>query len=131
MGILSPPEESACAASPNGCFHRWHTTLRTPNRLAPDSRRARDPGRFSESGRCSAHTQIEGQDHGMVDDPFRYDARLAGEIEARWQRRWAEDGTVASPNPAGPLAAGVEDMAGRNPCYVLGMFAYPRGIRLP
>jgi len=33
--------------------------------------------------------------------PFRYDARLAGEIEARWQARWAADGTFNSPNPAG------------------------------
>ena len=25
--------------------------------------------------------------------PFRYDARLAGEIELRWQDRWERDGT--------------------------------------
>jgi leucyl-tRNA synthetase len=64
------------------------------------------------------------------DNPFRYNARLAGEIEARWQRRWADDGTFASPNPAGPLAAGFDQMAGRTPCYVLDMFAYPSGIGL-
>jgi leucyl-tRNA synthetase len=64
------------------------------------------------------------------DNPFRYNARLAGEIEARWQRRWADDGTFASPNPVGPLAAGFEQMAGRTPCYVLDMFAYPSGIGL-
>ena len=35
--------------------------------------------------------------------PFRYDARLANEIEARWQERWETDGTFHSPNPAGLL----------------------------
>jgi leucyl-tRNA synthetase len=38
--------------------------------------------------------------------PFRYDARLANEIESRWQERWETEGTFHSPNPAGPLAAG-------------------------
>ncbi len=64
------------------------------------------------------------------DSPFRYDAAMAAEIETRWQRRWAEDGTFSTPNPAGPLAAGFELVAGRTPCYVLDMFAYPSGIGL-
>ena len=38
---------------------------------------------------------------------FRYNARLANEIEARWQDRWEADGTFNAPNPAGPLAAGL------------------------
>src|SRR5215469_4197013 len=62
--------------------------------------------------------------------PFRYDARLANEIEARWQRRWAEQGTFDSPNPAGPLAAGFPAMAGRPKFYVLDMFPYPSGAGL-
>ena len=62
--------------------------------------------------------------------PFRYDARLANEIEARWQRRWAEQGTFDSPNPAGPLAAGFPEMAGRPKFYVLDMFPYPSGAGL-
>ncbi|MGN6796198.1 MAG: hypothetical protein ACTHJW_27745 [Streptosporangiaceae bacterium] len=62
--------------------------------------------------------------------PFRYDAGLAGEIEARWQRRWAEEGTFWSPNPSGALAAGFDLVAGRPPLYVLDMFAYPSGIGL-
>jgi leucyl-tRNA synthetase len=62
--------------------------------------------------------------------PFRYDARLANEIEARWQRRWAEQGTFDSPNPAGPLAAGFAAMAGRPKFYVLDMFPYPSGAGL-
>jgi leucyl-tRNA synthetase len=61
---------------------------------------------------------------------FRYDAALAGEIEARWQRRWAEDGTFWSPNPAGALAQGFERVAGRAPVYVLDMFAYLSGSGL-
>jgi leucyl-tRNA synthetase len=64
------------------------------------------------------------------DHPFRYDARLAGEIEVRWQRRWAADGTFFSPNPAGSLAEGFERVAGRRPLYVLDMFAYPSGAGL-
>jgi leucyl-tRNA synthetase len=64
------------------------------------------------------------------DNPVRYDAAMAAEIEARWQRRWAEDGTFSTPNPVGPLAAGFERVAGRTPCYVLDMFAYPSGIGL-
>src|SRR6266566_9712231 len=67
-----------------------------------------------------------GGEHGE----FRYNAKLAGEIEARWQDRWAREGTFASPNPAGPLSAGFQRMAGRPKCYVLDMFAYPSGIGL-
>jgi len=62
--------------------------------------------------------------------PFRYDARLAGEIEARWQARWAADGTFNSPNPAGRLSEGFARMAGRPKFYVLDMFPYPSGAGL-
>jgi leucyl-tRNA synthetase len=62
--------------------------------------------------------------------PFRYDARLANEIEARWQRRWAEQGTFNSPNPAGPLSGNFAAMAGRPKFYVLDMFPYPSGAGL-
>jgi leucyl-tRNA synthetase len=62
--------------------------------------------------------------------PYRYDARLANEIESRWQRRWAQQGTFDSPNPAGPLAAGFPAMAGRRKFYVLDMFPYPSGAGL-
>ena len=30
---------------------------------------------------------------------FRYDARLANEIELRWQDRWEREGTFHAPNP--------------------------------
>src|SRR6266699_1083889 len=67
--------------------------------------------------------------NGRNEQAQRYTA-LAADIEARWQRRWAEDGTFWSPNPAGPLSPGFERMAGRKPLYVLDMFAYPGGIGL-
>ena len=43
--------------------------------------------------------------------PFRYSARLAGEIESRWQEWWTANGTFDSPNPAGSLAAGFGQQA--------------------
>ncbi len=72
-------------------------------------------------------------DNGMGSDnakPAGYDARLAGEIEQRWQRRWVDKGIFDAPNPAGPLAAGFDRMAGRPKCYVLDMFPYPSGAGL-
>src|SRR6266704_1972799 len=62
--------------------------------------------------------------------PFRYDARLASEIELAWQDRWEAQGTFNAPNPVGPLAAGFERVAGRPKAYVLDMFAYPSGSGL-
>jgi leucyl-tRNA synthetase len=60
----------------------------------------------------------------------RYGAALAAEIEARWQRYWAENGTFDSPNPAGQLGPGFERVADLPAIYVLDMFAYPSGIGL-
>jgi len=62
--------------------------------------------------------------------PFRYDARLAGKIEVRWQERWEADGTFNSPNPAGRLSDGFARVAGRRKFYVLDMFPYPSGAGL-
>ena len=61
---------------------------------------------------------------------FRYDARLANEIELRWQDRWAREGTFHTPNPAGPLSDGFAQMAGRPKFYLLDFFPYPSGIGL-
>jgi leucyl-tRNA synthetase len=56
---------------------------------------------------------------------FRYDERLAEEIELRWQDYWAAAGTFESPNPVGPLSPGFR--AGLPKSYVLDMFAYASG----
>src|SRR5271155_942162 len=81
---------------------------------------------------------MHGSESAEVDVPrsmdrpssFGYDAALAGEIEQRWQQRWAEEGTFNAPNPAGKLAAGFDRMAGRPKFYVLDMFPYPSGAGL-
>ncbi|MFG1790531.1 leucine--tRNA ligase [Nocardia sp. NPDC049149] len=56
----------------------------------------------------------------------RYNAELAGRIEQRWQRTWAERGTFHAPNPVGPLA-------GETPTdklFIQDMFPYPSGAGL-
>ena len=70
------------------------------------------------------------QGAGDEPPPFRYGARLAGEIEARWQSRWEADGTFNAPNPAGPLAGGFDRMAGRPKFMIMDMFPYPSGVGL-
>ncbi|MBX6388193.1 MAG: leucine--tRNA ligase [Frankia sp.] len=62
--------------------------------------------------------------------PFRYNARLAGEIERRWQGYWREHGTFNSPNPVGPLSDGFDEVKGKTPFFVLDMFPYPSGAGL-
>src|SRR5215472_11816560 len=62
--------------------------------------------------------------------PFRYDARIASEIEARWQGRWEVDGTFNAPNPTGPLAGGFDRMADRPKFMIMDMFPYPSGAGL-
>jgi len=58
-----------------------------------------------------------------AEPPFRYTARLAGEIEQAWQDRWEERGTFHAPNPAGDLAG----EAAEDRFFVLDMFPYPSG----
>jgi leucyl-tRNA synthetase len=67
--------------------------------------------------------------------PYRYDARLANEIELRWQDRWEREGTFHAPNPnredgSGGLSAGFDRVAGRPKFYLLDFFPYPSGIGL-
>mgnify|MGYP003838539127 FL=1 len=61
--------------------------------------------------------------------PFRYSARLAADIESRWQDAWDAQGTFHAPNPAGPLkdAAAVGN---RPKAFILDMFPYPSGAGL-
>ena len=59
--------------------------------------------------------------------PFRYDARLANEIEAKWQDRW--EPTTPSGRPTRPGRCATGSSRGRGPpkLYVLDMFPYPSG----
>ena len=69
--------------------------------------------------------------HGEADvPPFRYTARLAGEIEARWQDYWQEHGTFHAPNPTGPLRDPDHPRATAPKRYVMDMFPYPSGAGL-
>lgn len=55
--------------------------------------------------------------------PYRYTAKLAGQIEARQQERWDKEGTFNAANPVG-------DLAGELPAekfFILDMFPYPSG----
>ncbi|MFW0872338.1 leucine--tRNA ligase [Rhodococcoides corynebacterioides] len=58
----------------------------------------------------------------------RYTADLAGSIEARWQKRWADEGTFAAPNPVGDLATDGDLPADK--LFVQDMFPYPSGSGL-
>ena len=61
---------------------------------------------------------------------FRYNGRLANEIELRWQDYWEAAGTFGTPNPAGPLAAGFDQVAGHPKFMIMDMFPYPSGSGL-
>ena len=71
-----------------------------------------------------------GQGASVEPPPFRYDARIASGIEARWQGRWEVDGTFNAPNPTGPLAGGFDRMAERPKFMIMDMFPYPSGAGL-
>jgi leucyl-tRNA synthetase len=62
--------------------------------------------------------------------PFRYDAKLANEIELAWQARWGRDGAFNTPNPVGSLADGFEQTEGKPKEYVLDFFPHPSGAGL-
>src|SRR3979409_249336 len=57
----------------------------------------------------------------MAEDrpPFWYDARLAGEIERRWQERWEREGTFRAQDPGATA---------RPKFYLLDFFPYPSYI---
>jgi leucyl-tRNA synthetase len=64
--------------------------------------------------------------HAPSDQPAcRYTAALAGQIEARWQDFWQEQGTFRAPNPGEPGFDG-----SRPKKYILDMFPYPSGVGL-
>ena len=68
-------------------------------------------------------------DSAGVEAPFRYTAKLAEQVESRWQDRWEAEHTFEAPNPAGPLAE-PDKVADRPKVYVLDMFPYPSGTGL-
>ena len=59
--------------------------------------------------------------------PFRYDAKMAGEIESKWQKVWAENGVFNADNPTGELAGPRSEL---DPWFVMDMFPYPSGSGL-
>ncbi|MDO5034020.1 MAG: class I tRNA ligase family protein [Actinomycetaceae bacterium] len=61
------------------------------------------------------------------ENPFRYDAALAGDIEARWQKFWQENETFRADNPEGDLAGPLSE---KEKFYLLDMFPYPSGAGL-
>ncbi|AGP32000.1 leucine--tRNA ligase [Corynebacterium terpenotabidum] len=61
--------------------------------------------------------------------PFRYTPELAGDIEARWQNHWREQGTFNAPNPVGDLAEPGTELS-EDKLFVQDMFPYPSGVGL-
>src|SRR5580692_6201801 len=64
-----------------------------------------------------------------ADAEYRYDADLAGQIEAKWQQIWSDQGTFETPNPVGTLSNGTA-LDPKPKYYVLDMFPYPSGAGL-
>ena len=99
----------------------------TANRPEPDENTApagaAGAGAASTAGAASA---AGADDH----PPFRYQARLANEIELRWQDRWEAEGTFNTPNPTGPLADRFDRVAGAPKFFMMDMFPYPSGAGL-
>lgn len=57
----------------------------------------------------------------------RYNAHLAGEIEADWQQTWRRQGTFDVPNPVGSLAPADGRPVPADKMFVQDMFPYPSG----
>ncbi|MFG3341576.1 leucine--tRNA ligase [Glycomyces sp. NPDC048151] len=66
----------------------------------------------------------------MTEPAHRYDAKLANEIEPRWQERWEAEQTFRAPNPSGALAEPGHPRAGAPKKFVMDMFPYPSGAGL-
>ena len=80
--------------------------------------------------RCTPGTLAADERHALrtaSDAPtHRYNARLANEIEAKWQDRWEPEHTFWTPTRPARCATG-RARAGRPKLYVLDMFPYPSG----
>ncbi|MDE0700883.1 MAG: leucine--tRNA ligase [Acidimicrobiaceae bacterium] len=62
--------------------------------------------------------------------PYRYDARMADDIETRWQAQWRKQGIYHSPNPSGKLSTDQFGLADRPKLFIMDMFPYPSGVGL-
>lgn len=65
----------------------------------------------------------------MADQPgtepkYRYNAKMAGELESKWQEIWDKLGSFNADNPTGSL---VGEAAKKDPWFVMDMFPYPSG----
>ena len=60
----------------------------------------------------------------------RYTPAVAAELEATWQKRWAERGTFNAPNPVGDLAPADGAELPADKLFVQDMFPYPSGVGL-
>jgi leucyl-tRNA synthetase len=58
---------------------------------------------------------------------FRYDAKMANEIEAKWQKFWDENNTFVTKNPENGTK---RDNGAKAPYVVMDMFPYPSGAGL-
>ncbi|MGV9826909.1 MULTISPECIES: leucine--tRNA ligase [unclassified Gordonia (in: high G+C Gram-positive bacteria)] len=83
----------------------------------------------------SSTTPADADGSAATTPGHRYTAELAGEIEARWQREWADRHAYEAPNPVGPLAGDMSAFDGSGPdapdkLFVQDMFPYPSGAGL-
>ena len=62
--------------------------------------------------------------------PYRYDARLAEVIEAKWQEKWRREGTYHTDNPSGDLSSSDGAAIDLPKLFVMDMFPYPSGAGL-
>ncbi|SFG75119.1 leucyl-tRNA synthetase [Corynebacterium spheniscorum] len=61
---------------------------------------------------------------------YRYTPELANELEATWQKFWADNGTFYAPNPVGDLAPEDGEDLPEDKLFVQDMFPYPSGAGL-
>ena len=108
---------------PRGLAHQ--ARLRTVRTGRDNFRWAAERGAYARPTMTDADVR-----HDEELPPYRYDARLANEIEAKWQDRWESEHTFWAPNPSGPLSEGFDAVADRMKLFALDMFPYPSGAGL-
>ncbi len=61
---------------------------------------------------------------------YRYGAKLAAQIEPRWQKEWQKRHSFEAPNPVGDLAPANSSDIPADKLFVQDMFPYPSGAGL-